>query len=283
MKGTFESINPNATLFNQLKTQNPEWWKLFVSDNELYIDVRKDNYINIYYYGGCVARINYSIDFTAKIHQKYLGNSTSSRVNAKGKAVYEYSDLELNSLRIETLSKIKTRIKSEYLRNEGKENCAEKWLQGKIVNDNPNIIDTEFQYNRDSDIGKLRFDLAELNQGILTFIELKKINDNRLLKDPNRSADEPEIIDQMKRYSQFIIKYEKEIIGYYEKMVGIKESLGLKKIHNKNLKINLIPKLLIINTYKTEPNIRKDRINKIEQLLTRHNIDFSIEKMKPEV
>lgn len=74
MKGTFLTLNPKAKIFEELKTQQLKWWSLLREDNELYIEIRKDNYINVYYYGGSVAKIVYANGFVAETHQKYLGD-----------------------------------------------------------------------------------------------------------------------------------------------------------------------------------------------------------------
>jgi len=45
MKETFLTLDPKAEIFEELKTQQLKWWKLLSKDNELYIEIRKDNYI----------------------------------------------------------------------------------------------------------------------------------------------------------------------------------------------------------------------------------------------
>jgi hypothetical protein len=65
MKGCFSSLNQNAKIFEEIKTHQPYWWSLLCEDKELYIEVRKDNYINVYYYGGSVAKIHYKNGFVS--------------------------------------------------------------------------------------------------------------------------------------------------------------------------------------------------------------------------
>jgi len=69
MKGTFLSLNPKAKIFEEIKIQTPQWWNLLCNDKDLYVEIRKDNYINIYYYGGSLAKIYYLNGFVAKTHQ----------------------------------------------------------------------------------------------------------------------------------------------------------------------------------------------------------------------
>lgn len=72
MKGIFSTLDPKARIFEELKIQQPNWWLMLRDDKELYIDIRKDNYISIYYFGGSFAKIEYKGGFVAKAHQKIL-------------------------------------------------------------------------------------------------------------------------------------------------------------------------------------------------------------------
>ena len=72
---TFETLNPNAPLFFELKSGNYSWWENIKNDSRLYIEIRKDNYINVYFEGGNVAKLEYrSKDNTIQTttHSKYL-------------------------------------------------------------------------------------------------------------------------------------------------------------------------------------------------------------------
>ena len=72
MKETASLLNPKANLFEKIRIHQPKWWKLLCEDKELYIEIRKDNSINVYFLGGSVARINFKNDCEGKIHHKYL-------------------------------------------------------------------------------------------------------------------------------------------------------------------------------------------------------------------
>jgi len=278
MNGTFLTLNPKEPIFEELRKQ-PDWWTLFQNDSELYIEIRKDNYINVYYYGGSLAKIKYENGFIAETHQKYLGDNLPRRTK-KGNDIYEYDLIDLGKLDIHKISEIKKRIKCDYLKQINEEKPPEKWIQGKMISENKNFIDSEFQFNQDHEIGKLRIDLVELYEGVLTFVELKGIFDNRLRVDINRNSKEPEIIEQMKKYELFINKYETEIIGYYKKLLEIKKSLFPIYKNAEISSVNKIPKLIIANTYKKKSDKRDERINDIENLLKKININFEIIKWK---
>ncbi len=275
MKETASLLNPKANLFEKIRIHQPKWWKLLCEDKELYIEIRKDNSINVYFFGGSIARIEYKNGFVAKIHQKYLGDYKPRGKTKKGNDKFEYDKIDLSKLNELKIAEIKNCIKTDYIRHINVEKPSEKWIQGKIIKKNPRYIDSEFQFNKDNVIGKLRIDLIELSDGVLTFIELKGIFDNRL-RNKAQSSSIPEIIEQMKKYRQFINTYQIDIIDYYKKLIEIKQSLGLTIIENNNFTINKTPKLIIANTYKKIDSRREKRISDIEELLKTYNIDYDI-------
>jgi hypothetical protein len=278
MKGTFLTLNPKAKIFEELKTQQLKWWTVLREDNELYIEIRKDNYINVYYYGGSVAKVDYASGFVAETHQKYLGDDKPRGKTKKGTDIFKYDQIDLANLNETNIADIKNHIKSDYLRHINDENPAEKWIQGKMIKGNSNYIDSEFQFNQDPEIGKLRIDLIELFGGVLSFVELKGISDSRLRNDSIRNPNTPEIIEQMRKYHLFINKYEMELLDYYKKLIEIKNNLGLTKIVCPRLTLNKTPKLIIANTYTKDTLGRRERIQDIEKLLKNHNIDYKILK-----
>ncbi len=275
-KGTFTTLDPKAKIFIELEKQQPKWWILLSNDKELYIEIRKDNYINVYYFGGSVVRIDYKNDFVAETHQKYLGDYNPRGKTQKGIDKFEYDEIDLSILDERIISEIKSHIKKDYLRHIDTEKVAEKWIQGKMIKESSNYIDSEFQFNQDSEIGKLRIDLIELYGGVLSFVELKGIFDSRLRNDTKRNLKVPEIIEQMHKYQLFINRYEDEIKDYYKKLIEIKQSLGLTTVENTNLKLNKTPKLIIANTYRKMTKPREDRISDIKKLLELNNIDYEI-------
>lgn len=276
MKGTFLSLNPKAEIFEEIRIQQPQWWTMLCEDHELYIEIRKDNYINVYYFGGSVARIDYKNGFVAETHQKYLGDDKPRGKTKKGKDKFQYDPIDLTTLNEIKIADIKNRIKSDYLRHIDNENPAEKWIQGKMIKESTNYIDSEFQFNQDAEIGKLRIDLIELSEGVLSFVELKGIFDSRLRNDVKRNLRVPEIIEQMGKYQLFIYRYEDNIKEYYKKLIEIKQSLGLATVDNTNLTLNKTPKLIIANTYSKKTKQREDRISDIKKLLDVNNIDYEI-------
>lgn len=70
-------LDPKAPLFKCLKENPPAWWEMFKNDPELYIDVRKDNMVMVYYQGGRVACLTYKRGrgISAKTHPNTLERS----------------------------------------------------------------------------------------------------------------------------------------------------------------------------------------------------------------
>jgi len=205
-----------------------------------------------------------------------LGDAIPRRKTKNGKDVFNYDLLDLKILDKIKISEIKNRIKCDYLQQINAEKPAEKWIQGTMIKGNPNYIDSEFQFNQDSEIGKLRIDLVELLDDKLSFVELKGISDNRLRTDVKRNSKVPEIIEQMKKYKLFINKYEDNIIEYYQKLLEIKNTLGLITIDKTKIKLNKNPKLIIVDTYSKMTKKREERITDIKNLLTKYNVDYKI-------
>lgn len=69
------SLRSDHPLFKRLISCAPEWWRNALKFEGVYIDVRKDNAINIYYEGASLAKIEWvkgSVRATCLIHSKYL-------------------------------------------------------------------------------------------------------------------------------------------------------------------------------------------------------------------
>ncbi|OAV70360.1 hypothetical protein Barb4_01406 [Bacteroidales bacterium Barb4] len=216
-KGTFDALDPQADLFTELK-KNPEWWKMLKEDKELHIEIRKDNYINAYYNGGSVAKIEYKAkDFVLTTNQKYLGIKDDK----------DYLRIDLAEFNKDMLKQIKERICKNYNKH------IKRWLQDKMIAMDKNYIDSEFQYNQTN--GTLHIDLIELKDSALTFIELKQNGENR---NPNNL----DIIEQ------FIADNKAAILDYYKKLITLKNELGILSVSNTPVSVNDTPKLIIENT-----------------------------------
>lgn len=288
------TLDNKHDLFSKLPKQS--WWSDVVNDEDLYIEVRKENYINIYYYGGCLAKIKLDVsgNLYAETHRKYLGLDSGHRY---------FPSIDLLGSAAER-NKIKYAIGKIYLgrADDGKSKfqkkpghgcieSSEKWIQGALICHNrEKYIDSEFEWpitecdqqlkinETDKD---LRIDLVELVGDTLRFVELKRLNDSRLrYSKKKRGTEREEIINQMEQYSNFIRLYSNDLLEYYSTLLEIKKKLGLwrgsKDAIVKN--IELTPQLLIANNYLNPGHLSKGKVDRIrdieENVLIPNNINY---------
>ena len=160
-----------------------------------------------------------------------------------------------------------------------KEEWSEKYIQSQyIIKYHSNYIDSEFAYKDDS--LDIRIDLIECINGELRFVELKTIDDSRMLK---RNDDNPEVVEQVKAYNKFIHKYEEEIIKYYDKIWTIKNDLGLIKNdlgliipEERPSSLAEKPLLLIFNRWTEETFRREEHTDRMGKILRKNDIDYKI-------
>lgn len=298
--GRFDALNEENRLWTELEANPPQWWKNILADKELYVEIRKDNYVNVYYYGGNIALIRWTgEEVTAETHQKFLGDMNPVKTiitkvkdrrtgneTDKEKRIYEYRDCRAKLQTKDGLEEMKRRIhdiyhdihgenkqgetREERDRNKHLYTSSEKSVQGMLKLHFPNrYIDSEFAYqwpnknkpgNRQTTI---RIDLVGLQEKTLCFTELKLITDSRLTS----SKGKPEIIGQMEDYAKFIEKYAEELKDYYAKLLRIKKRIGLWDGETEIEHLSLKPILLIANTYKGNLSEgRKKRKDAIEEL-----------------
>lgn len=302
--GNFNALDEACPLWQELEKNPPLWWKNLLADKDLYVEIRKDNYANVYYHGGNIALIRWTNgEVTAETHQKYLGDSTPAKTiinkkSGKVKPIYEYRDCREQLRTKEGLEDIKSRIRGIYHDIHGANNrgetreardrnkhlytSSEKSVQGALKLCFPDrYIDSEFAYHwpytdkKGKKHTTIRIDLVELREKTLVFTELKLITDPRL----RAEKEEAEIISQMEAYANFIKQYVEELKSYYTKLLQIKQILGLWKGETDIESVSLTPELLIVNTYKKEDKMsegKEKRINAIKGLKEKTTFDTSI-------
>lgn len=73
---TFDTLNESAKIFDELKNKKPIWWEYCKQDKSFYIELRKDNQVNVYFEGGSIIRVHYCSrhkELQTYTHYKYLG------------------------------------------------------------------------------------------------------------------------------------------------------------------------------------------------------------------
>lgn len=215
------ALDTQNPLFLELEENKPIWWNNLLSNKDIYVDIRKDNYIDIYYNGGNIINgLRYNnFRFTGSIHYKYLLPDKAKYID------YDFStslvgvmqngiDLAVvNNFEANYLKRIKANILSHY------PVTSEKGIQAKFVTNGACFLDSEFAYNYYD--AKLRIDLVwiDTSNKKIVFVELKTMGDRRLYTN--------DIFDQLKKYYDFSMTFEKEILSYYTKVFEIKKKLQL--------------------------------------------------------
>jgi hypothetical protein len=228
------SLNPNDKTFIELQTGKYPWWDNLKKNKDISIQIRKNNRIDVYYNGGAILKDlkfdNTKQGFTANIHPKYIplkneNHNQSLLLSANGvKFTGSIDPLALSQLGSVELKAVTDRVKKYF----GEE--SEKAIQYTFATNDPYIIDTEFQIEKEpSRIDLIRLDV---NATKIVLIEVKTMGDSRLF---SSSTDKENIHDQLKKYKELAVKYEKDIPTYYAKVLQIKNALGIGKSELKNL------------------------------------------------
>ena len=281
-------LNSNHPIYKVLSSNDaPIWWSIIKNDSSLYIEIRKENYLNVYYMGGCVAKISFTRrqDFKVVTHPKYLGRFDQLNPNwykkrvKNGKDVYEpiYQDCIDWISSIEKLKKLKENVVTVYSGENDGESTSEKHIQGElIIKYKEKYLDSEFAYRMfDGQRHTIRIDLVKIENGKFVFEELKRIADGRLLTKDGK----PEILTQMSNYEGFLKQNQESLTRYYRILYKIKKELGLPvpPINDINsISIDPKPSLLIFNNYKTNSPGRNDRISSMEAILKKANISYKL-------
>lgn len=318
----FADLKEDNQLFTILAdpSTRPAWWRHLTGDysdlitgkitkrmcenaySDLVIEVRKENYIDVYYRGGAIIkRLKfYRGSWSGQIHIAYVPYD-------KGSLYVDYlldtdkPEFKLHAYKgmpdcfsPQSLKKIKDRI-GQYFPD-----GSEKALQSQFVLKHPTFLDSEFAYStgeskketEDQDNlvdplsdqyipGLIRIDLVKvaLGRGKIVFVELKRSSDTRL----NNS-----IVKQLSDYHAFIKKNHVNLADYYKKIFSIKKSLeilprSLRDVEISDYAIEERPVLLIVKEktgnwgLKQETDL-KDQIHAFADLMV---VDAPIDPLGP--
>ena len=275
MARNYFDLNINAPLFTEL-SKLPEWWKRILNDKTLYVNIRKGNRINVYYHGASVMELSINRDksIQGKIHSKYiLFQETQTDKNGYRK------DISPETI-VENLSSIKDAIIANQATS-NPEGLSEKAIQG-IMYVEGKYIDTEFEYVHPNRL-ITRIDLTTINDdGMIEFVELKRISDSRLLK-KDISLKNEEIRKQIDDYNSFIKGHKDEIIQYYKQLQQILKKVG---VNNPLCNIAITDMKPSVSLYfagyadgKSNHPQRRKRIDNIKQILDEKGISSNINEI----
>ena len=269
MAVTFNTLSKDATIFSELNKKHG-WWDTFKKDNSLYIEIRKDNQVNVYFEGGSIARIHYCSrhkKLQVFTHHKYLGIS-------EDKPTYPECSDYIGDIINNVLSLVKKNYSQKHSADgvTPKEKWSEKYIQSELILNSRNIhIDSEFAYKDGTN--DIRIDLVNVIDGAVTFVELKRLDDPRMLKS---TEENPEVVEQMEGYSTFINKYSDDILKYYQRVYDIKKHLGLPLPDSYPTSVNKTPELLIFDRWEKSTKDRETHRRRMESILKRENVTFKI-------
>ena len=275
MARNYFDLNINAPLFTEL-SKLPEWWKRILNDKTLYVNIRKGNRINVYYRGASVMElsINRNKSIKGKIHSKYiLFQETQTDKNSYRK------DISPETI-VENLPSIKDAIIANQATS-NPEGLSEKAIQG-IMYVEGKYIDTEFEYVHPNRL-ITRIDLTTINDdGMIEFVELKRISDPRLLK-KDMSLKNEEIRRQIDDYNSFICEHKEEIVQYYKLLQQILKKIGINNplcdIAITGIKPSVYLYFASYADGKSNHPKRRKRIDCIKQILEEKGINSNISKI----
>ena len=270
-------LSVNHVLYKILKSSNaPVWWEKVKKDEELYIEIRKMNIIDIYYRGGRMAELKLSRGkIVVSSHPKYqdLTDVDDARYytkkideNGKLKITPKYQNCE--EWLISNIEGLKANIRTYYSGDRDGEATSEKFIQGNlIINGRNKYLDSEFAHRLyDGGRKSVRIDLVKIEGDHFVFEELKRIKDGRLLK----KYDEPEILTQIDNYRDFLKENKDELTVYYRTLYKIKKKLGLPVPLVDDIDkvtVDVEPQLSIALNYDKSTKARDERVKKIKDLL----------------
>jgi hypothetical protein len=222
MKG----LDPNNITFVELQKKNKyPWWENLKRDKDISIQIRRENYIDVYRNGGAIIRnLRYGGEaFAAEIHSEYIPIKKENEnkgyvgltLNTKGVMFKEtIKPMDFSQFDKPELKAVKHWIETRY------DPKTEKAIQFKFATKDPCIIDTEFQFN------KSRIDLVRLDTSTnkIVFIEIKTIGDPWLF---SGLEDSDNIFHQLNKYHEIARDNKKVLLIYFEKVLQIKKDLGL--------------------------------------------------------
>lgn len=255
-------------------------WRHVTESKDLFVAIR-DNYINVYFKGNSLLRIELNDKrITYSTHYKFLISK-----NFKPTYIRKIGESELEKHNITAEKFILADIKKASIPYSG----IEKSGLHKIIQSNDNIIDCEIAFSNYAETENSRIDLTSLNleDGAfkLCFYEAKHYNNPEIRK--NETSDENidiiKVSSQIDRYKKLIDGHGSEIIdGYVKVITNLKDLHGecfekwnnFAPVEQIKLEINPNVKLIVFGFDDDQKNGKhfKSTFEKLERQLKKENV-----------
>lgn len=209
-------LNSNHKLFEKLENDAPVWWENLVNlhhNGKVYIDIRKNNTINVYYLGASIAKIEWKYSkIQATCHPKYIEGKDTNKS--------KYINCEEFLTSEEKIWHLFENAKNCYA-----EASKEKRIQGANYCEHTGglYIDSEFAHRyEENKRNTIRIDLVRVVNNKIQFVELKHSQDPRWKSDNK-------VKNQIDQYRNFLSENKGAILNYYKLLLEIKTKLGIIK------------------------------------------------------
>ena len=203
---------------NTLYANKNSFWYKMVNDKELFIAIRKE-YLNVYFMGQSVCRLEYKNAVIGRTHKKYLGvqkagyfdseNGVISSPESKIKSLSEFRIIKETIQEDKHIGKEKGESYTEILDSK---KCIID-VEVALVNAKAPSIQRKSKY-KVSSIDYVSLENNEQNELRLVFYEAKHFTNPEI-----RSTKKPKVFGQILRYKKALKLHEKEIQDSYSVVI----------------------------------------------------------------
>lgn len=212
-------------LINALLRQ--PFWANLIADRQLAPEIR-DGHLTVYYRGGALLqslRLDGPSSLAAEVHPKYVpvrASRSSVRLTWRENGFAFADEVEampLGSAVMDVLAAYKEEMAKALLKR------PEAEVVQQIIERTENtILDQEIAF-QEPGLPRDKIDLCHYDAGLrkLVFVEVKRVDDDRLLKPEGR----PEVLGQLAAYTQRLEPNRPLVLEAYRTVVTCKRKLGL--------------------------------------------------------
>ncbi|MCY4237758.1 MAG: hypothetical protein OXC93_05335, partial [Rhodospirillaceae bacterium] len=213
--------NEFVKALNDEYNKEGSWWRNLVDDRELFIAIR-NNYLNVYYRGGSVLKLNWlpsERKMIGEIHYKYLLKPSMPRKDQlikieDGRPILPPDPECLFLDGLDDVGGLKNAVRCYT-------GAEKEGIHAFVFRDkNPDVVDLEIAI--DDGKGRKQIDLAAIHDidrsgsFKLVFYEVKHFGNKELR---TKTGTIP-VVDQMSRYSEAIAQNHDELVDSYRKVCG---------------------------------------------------------------